>query len=306
MKKDIQDRIWQCLPKEARGEIKTTYYINLNGNENYSKSAIWNEGSACLARLKLLEYLFGKHNITSDTEPEDEMLFYPRKDVQEFYAEICKTIVRSQNTNMRIYSQGKIIALKSLFGDKCLPDKESRLCDKCINESQGYCKVNIGCDGAPRLINDRKSCDAYKPKEEPKPKFKVGDIVKVNNTRYNQHFGATGVIKSIEEFVNGIYTYTLENDVTFSESSLEPYTEEYEIKQNKTQELSLSEKQETENKEECSKKPKVLFDCLSESQRLKVLEKYHEYIPMAFNGFAVGYCAALRDVFGSDNLPIIK
>ena len=49
-----------------------------------------------------------------------------------------------------------------------------------------------------------------------------------------------------------------------------------------------------------------LLDYLPESKRLKVIEKYHEYVPMAFNGFAVGYCAALRDVFGSDNLPIVK
>ena len=154
-----QDIAWASLPSYSRELARNMYKTSHDGNVKF-----------------LLENLYGKHNLTSDTEPE-EILFYPRKDVQEFYAEICKTIDRSQETNVRICSQGKIIALKSLFGDKCLPDKE-----------------------------------------QPKPKFKAGDIV-IAKTWVGEQFPQKIVMVA--------------NDVAYFEKGnlapivdLEPYTEE--------------------------------------------------------------------------------
>ncbi len=115
MTTEQQNTNWACLPKETRTAIRLDYNNVLHNPRLDKFDSVY---------LAAFENIFGKHNLTSDTEPE-EMLTIPRKDVQEFYAEICKTIDRSQDTNVRICSQGKIIALKSLFGDKCLPDKDS-------------------------------------------------------------------------------------------------------------------------------------------------------------------------------------
>ena len=137
-----------------------------------------------------LKYYFGDHNLTSDTEPE-EMLMVERKKVQEVY-EKYRNISEPDNRNRKV-------------------EEWQRYLRRGWNQG--------GCGAIGKLFGDKCLPD----KEE--PKFKVEDIVKVNNPRYNQHFGATGVIKSIEEFVRGTYVYTLENDTSFIETSLEPYTE---------------------------------------------------------------------------------
>ena len=177
-----QDIAWASLPSYSRELARNMYKTSHDGNVKF-----------------LLENLYGKHNLTSDTEPE-EILFYPRKDVQEFYAEICKTIDRSQDTNVRICSQGKIIALKSLFGDKCLPDKEE-----------------------PNSLNLSNSCKIGKDKQ-PKPKFKVGQLV-----RCLEDWVQGNPLKIINYdaedntyLLDGLTGYWLE------ESQLEPYTEEKE------------------------------------------------------------------------------
>lgn len=106
MTKEQQDISWACLSKEVRKDIRDIYSINLRDHSHYSDIGVWNEASACFTKFKLLEDLYGKHNLTSDTEP-GEMLMVPRKRVQEM----------AQNDIVR----GILI---SLFSDKCLPDKE--------------------------------------------------------------------------------------------------------------------------------------------------------------------------------------
>ena len=175
-----QDIAWACLPSYSRELARNMYKTSHDGNVKF-----------------LLENLYGTDNLTSDTEPE-EILFYPRKDVQEFYAEICKTIDRSQDTNVRICSQGKIIALKSLFGNKCRPDK---------NEPN-----------SPNLSN---SCKIGKDKQ-PKPKFEIGQLV-----RCLEDWVQGDPLKIINYDAED-NTYLLDGLTGFwlEESQLEPYTEE--------------------------------------------------------------------------------
>ena len=95
MNKEQQDLAWKCLPKEMRKEIEDVFYYKAT-----SANTIDNGFSDAL------EYLYGKHNLTSDTEPE-EMLMVERKRVIEIY--------NPEYDGETLYE---------LFGDKCLPDKE--------------------------------------------------------------------------------------------------------------------------------------------------------------------------------------
>lgn len=58
MNKELQDLLWQCLPKEARQEIKERY-------EGWNRAIGF--GIECI----LYNDLFGSHNLTSDTEPSE-------------------------------------------------------------------------------------------------------------------------------------------------------------------------------------------------------------------------------------------
>ena len=96
MTKELQDLTWACAPKEFRDSIKHIY--------NRFNTA------TCLESFKeardLLKALYGHHNLTSSTEPE-EMLMVERKKVIEIY--------NPEYDGETLYE---------LFGDKCLPDKE--------------------------------------------------------------------------------------------------------------------------------------------------------------------------------------
>lgn len=119
MKAEIQNQLWAILPKEARVEVKVAYgidTINKHFDNSYNTALI---------------DIFGLHNLTSDTKPE-EMLMVKRSTVQRLYASTQKIA----DLTSKSFIEGKLYAYTELFGDKCLPDKE-----------------------------------------EPKPKFKVGDIV---------------------------------------------------------------------------------------------------------------------------------
>lgn len=102
MNKEQQDLAWACLPKEARNNILSDYEYHLKRYEavkrQHSKGVI-----------DALEDLFGKDNLTSDTEPE-EMLMVSRSEVQEAYKAVVSDMRRS--------------VLFELFGKKCLSDKK--------------------------------------------------------------------------------------------------------------------------------------------------------------------------------------
>ena len=168
MTTEQQDLAWASLPKEKREEARILYKT-----QRYD------------ARYVLI-CLYGKHNLISDTEPE-EMLHCSR----DFVIEKYKTLIKSRDEHHRINSPdlaswfaGRAVELKELFGDKCLPEKE-----------------------------------------EPKPKFKynIGDLVtykgKVKKV-IRQESDWNGNNTYICSTSNG------QSPLCFNEIDLEPYTEE--------------------------------------------------------------------------------
>lgn len=113
MIKELQDIAWNCLPKEFKEEVKAMYNRPfLNDLDFGYKSALLN--------------LFG-HNLTSDAEGEDEMLYVKRKWVQEMYKNNCDEIRRENisSSDKDCYEYVNEV-LKTLFGSKCLPDEVAR------------------------------------------------------------------------------------------------------------------------------------------------------------------------------------
>lgn len=220
MDKESQDLAWACLPKEIRNEIRLIF--NMPSKYGYSDGV-----------RRMLIYVYG-YNLTYNTEPE-EMLMVERKDIINRY----KAILAQQdpkNFGYSDYLQGQKDLLESLYASKCVPDKEEqqRLCDKCANESYGSCKVNIGCDGALMPTYDRESCDDYKDREscddykeeQPKPKYSIGDKVKVGrDSKYKPNIGTIREIDPTQEGRYLIYFGLTEKDEWFHEDWLEPYTE---------------------------------------------------------------------------------
>ena len=212
MTTEQQNTNWACLPKETRTAIRLDYNNVLHNPRLDKFDSVY---------LAAFEDIFGKHNIASDTEPE-EMLTIPRKDVQEFYAEICKTIDRSQDTNVRICSQGKIIALKSLFGDKCLPDKEVLTAEN----------VNESVIAQPKTLN-------------------VGDKVKIILCTHPEYRDKVGIITSIDSCGNPYVKVDGLGTLFHAPYALEPYTEPYNVSANEAKEEAKDnmkmEEKETKN-----------------------------------------------------------
>ncbi|MDE7180072.1 MAG: hypothetical protein K2N88_02605 [Muribaculaceae bacterium] len=191
MTKEQQDLAWACLPKETRDEIKFYYQHCSCGSEMES----------------MLEDLFGSHNLTSNTEPE-EMLRVERKKVQQLHEEYKNLITPTTCPVDKAAYGGVLLALQTLFGDKCLPDKE-------LNEDN-FAKSEL----EHRLEQTVQASVQVKPG----PKFSKGEIVRV--TSYDK-LGVVGRIIKVDEEDDG-FMYTLEGvvDWRFAEKNLEPYTEE--------------------------------------------------------------------------------
>ncbi|MBD5374340.1 MAG: hypothetical protein HDR77_02535 [Bacteroides sp.] len=190
MTKDQQDLAWQCLPKEARDDIKSQYN-QLSHNPQIDKyDSVY---------LSAFENIFGHHNLTSATEPE-EMLMVKREIIQEAYKHHLKYAKDDSDDQ---WHWGIIFILSGLFGDKCLPDKPN-------TPNSGELKPQMA---------------------ENKPKFKVGDKVVICSKPYDTKWdGIVKTIKSVElnedgEFVYSFYDYN-DNVVEDTFPHLSPYTEE--------------------------------------------------------------------------------
>ncbi|MDE5858539.1 MAG: hypothetical protein K2H32_09320 [Muribaculaceae bacterium] len=234
MKAEIQNQLWAILPKEARVEVKVAYgidTINKHFDNSYNTALI---------------DIFGLHNLTSDTKPE-EMLVVERKKVQDLYSTMDKAFPRETAYCVQE-------SLKSLFGDKCLPDKDI---SKMETTEQPISKFSIGQKVVYTCDNGRKEVGeiaAYFPDE----KF-----------CYSVRFG--------KEYHN------------MAEHQLEPYTEENkETIKMKTLEESLPEAgkiiednfwdwigEDYEEKQELNKIAEEISDGLAE-QILKPIKKYME------------------------------
>lgn len=208
---------------------------------------------------------FGHHNLTSDTEPEEMLIVERSKVIRKYkFADIC-----DKDHPEKRYWDGAKHYLTQLFGDKCLPDKAEEIADKCIEPVKEHFE-----------------------KEQSKPKFKVGQPVRVLAER------AFGRIEKIEVYDEEDNTYRLEYipDFWFESSELEPYTEGPETKSKEAKEkqnLSLSDKQNSETKEYMEKELNLcellkgcegeeLYSLIDGDVKLKqltdnVICQYHKY-----------------------------
>ena len=105
MNKEQQNLAWAYLTKEMRDRLRTSY-----------------EQSPTTPISAVLICIYGKHNLTSDVEPE-EILIAKKKDVLEFYKNIDDHI--RLNPNDRIPFTGVKVHLRELFRDKCIPDPKN-------------------------------------------------------------------------------------------------------------------------------------------------------------------------------------
>lgn len=160
----------------------------------------------------MLKAIYGHHNLTSDTEPE-EVLIVSKKRVM---TELCRA-VNLQNDNEEDWIRaGEEIefTLTQLFGDKCLPGKEPM-------------KIEA-TDNLIAMAKDEMNV------KQPTPKFSKGDKVVYKGEVYTV------------EAVTNMRTYYLYSIDTGDDhlcallgSALEPYTEEKETMEEK--ELNLCE-----------------------------------------------------------------
>ena len=112
MDKTTQDLAWRVLPKEFKEEVKEIYL-----------NAVVHHPCGYNHKTDLLKYLFGRHNLTSDSE-EEETLICEKSKVQRVY-NTSREIVKAENPDSRMYSMHTQImcVLESIFGSKCLPDE---------------------------------------------------------------------------------------------------------------------------------------------------------------------------------------
>ena len=135
MDKQLIDHVWKhCLPKEFKEEVKDCYKTaKAQHKENFHLEV---EAALIRERIIMLEYFFGFHNLTSDSEGEDEMLCVSRKQVQEIY-KTSKDIVRNEEYGTKMYSMHiqVLCVLESLFGSKCLPEETKQETNSSKNEN---------------------------------------------------------------------------------------------------------------------------------------------------------------------------
>lgn len=137
MDKELIDKAWRCLPREFREEVKKIY------KTQYLR----------VERIALLCNLFGAHNLTSDAEGEDEMLYVSRKQVQEYYKYYHTERDNEEKGSVNRFSlSARIAMLEELFGSKCLPDDNE---DNFVSKEPKY-RVNdkVICG----VLADRKEC----------------------------------------------------------------------------------------------------------------------------------------------------
>lgn len=140
--------------------MKKYYRILHEQHKEYDKLHFDNARAKVQERIVTLEYLFGKHNLTSDAEGE-EMLTCEKSKVQ-YRVQYAKEGVEENSDYYNGYAQ----AIYDLFGSKCLPDEEQpkqKDCDNPLADQEG-CRLNIAAMIEPALISNPdlwKRCGNY-------------------------------------------------------------------------------------------------------------------------------------------------
>lgn len=184
MDKKLQDLAWSILPKEFKEEVKKYYQRVCRYDNLYSARGA----------TEILELLFGKHNLTSDAEGEDEILTVSRKKLQYFYEKL-----------MAVGKSQAAFALQSLFGSKCLPDETK---DGTKDDTK-----------EPNVDSLDSNVDSFEPKPA-EPKFKVGELCMRSGY-------VTRVLEYVptREFPYSIHVLQMNLKTIAAASDLEPYTE---------------------------------------------------------------------------------
>lgn len=219
MTKELQDLAWSLLPKEFKEEVKKYYCTLQEQYKDYDGLHFQNAKAKVQERIVTVEYFFGKHNLTSDTEGE-EMLIVSRKRVQELYSEMQKIVPASEYD--RGFRNAERATLYHLFGSKCLPDEK----DDCQKFTKMLDDTLEGDIKEPfKEWRDENYSNVEKLEKngevEPKPaepKFKVGDKV-----RYKEFVGTVYQIEETDYVIRNLAGGDLIG--WLKESDLEPYTE---------------------------------------------------------------------------------
>ena len=237
MTKETQDLIWSALSKEEREEKRNDYRI-------VSKNPRLDRGDSIY--LTTLENIFGSHNLTSDTEPE-EMLMVSKKQVM---TELCRAANLQNDREEDWIRAGEEIefTLTQLFGDKCLPEKEEPKpkfkagdevwygVNKCtINKIEGNTAYIVYNNGA-----SWENISQLRPYIEPNYKFGIGDKVKFRNSKIKivrRRFASP----YDNEAHYSVETLDGQSPINVVESDLQPYTEE---SRNLSQETANCDKSE--------------------------------------------------------------
>lgn len=200
MKAEIQNQLWAILPKEARVEVKVAYgidTINKHFDNSYNTALI---------------DIFGLHNLTSDTEPE-EILMVERKKVMEYYKAVLQSIDEEYG-DTQIEMEGRKYAMRYFFGDKCLPDKTPEEKAKEIVDT-----IKDDIDNPIQMPENM-----LMPSIQVEPKFSIGQKVRAKGTKQ------IGIIK--EPYSNDVgYRVYFEDgdggwDKEYSVDELELYVEQ--------------------------------------------------------------------------------
>lgn len=187
MEKKLQDLAWTSLPKEMRDKL-IEWYQTFQYHTNFDNDPI------AEAQMKLLEDLYGSHNLTSDTEPE-EMLVIPRIDAIEEYKQATADLARTGDLKYR----GKRELLKSLFGDKCLPDE--------------------------KLTKSKQEMETEIKESTTQVELKPGDKVKIILCTHPEYRNKVGTIISIDSCGNPYVNVDGLGTLFHAPYALEPYTE---------------------------------------------------------------------------------
>ena len=188
MKKELQDKAWEFVPREFREEIRS-----MLESDYYSQDQKW-----------IFKLLFGVHNVTSSIEPP-EVLMIPRKEVQTIYQDKIREKGHHKVTQQeKDMATGWINAMRFFFGR-----------EKCMKSPS----LKIDCaEDLEEMFRDEF------PGESQTPKFNKGERVVIKSASYDNLFdGAIATIKSVEKQACGFIYQFEENDKTFREEYLEPF-----------------------------------------------------------------------------------
>lgn len=169
MDKKLQNKVWSLLPKEFKEEVKDCYKTaKAQHKENFHLEV---EAALIRERIIMLEYFFGFHNLTSDSEGEDEMLCVSRKQIDALQSEIFKAIMDAHDADDWQDAAHYILdvmprSFTALFGRHNLTSdeegEEMLTCEKYkVEEALNYCDELDSISGSHNMLNWGKQMIVY-------------------------------------------------------------------------------------------------------------------------------------------------